>query len=107
MIVVNDGSTDDTLEQLVDELDLVPVEAVSRGIVETEQIVERTTARRRTRGSSWSTRVNGGKADALNAGLNHSRYRYICGVDADMVFARDALSRAMREIAADPRTSWG
>ena len=46
---------------------------------------------------------NAGKADAHNAGLNHSRYRYVCGVDADMVFARDALTRAMREIAADPR----
>ncbi len=32
VIVVNDGSTDDTLERLRDALDLVPVEASSRGV---------------------------------------------------------------------------
>ena len=46
--------------------------------------------------------MNGGKADALNAGLNHCRYRYVCGVDADMVFAPTAFTRAMREISGDP-----
>ena len=47
-------------------------------------------------------KANGGKADALNVGLNHCRYRYVCGVDADMVFAPTALTRAMREISGDP-----
>jgi cellulose synthase/poly-beta-1,6-N-acetylglucosamine synthase-like glycosyltransferase len=102
VIVVNDGSTDDTLERLVADLGLVPVEATSRGIVPSERV-------ERYYRSPTDARLlvvdkrNGGKADALNAGLNHSRYRYICGVDADMVFARDALTRAMREIAADLR----
>ena len=102
VIVVNDGSTDDTLEQLVAELDLVPVEAVSREIVPSEPVERYYRSPADTRLLVVDKR-NGGKADALNAGLNHSRYRYICGVDADMVFARDALTRAMREIAADPR----
>ena len=38
VVVVNDGSTDDTLERLVAELDLVPVEASSRSVVETEEV---------------------------------------------------------------------
>ena len=38
VIVVNDGSTDDTLERLVEALELVPVEATSRGVVATERI---------------------------------------------------------------------
>ena len=101
VIVVNDGSTDDTLEVLVDELGLVPVDAVAR----------RRSRPRRSTGYYRSPsdprllvidKANGGKADALNAGLNHCRHRYVCGVDADMVFARDALSRAMREIVRDP-----
>ena len=39
VIVVNDGSTDDTLERLVDELGLVPVEASGRDVVETEPVM--------------------------------------------------------------------
>jgi cellulose synthase/poly-beta-1,6-N-acetylglucosamine synthase-like glycosyltransferase len=102
VIVVNDGSTDDTLERLVAELELVPVEAASRDIVRSEPVDRYYRCPADARLLVVDKR-NGGKADALNAGLNHSRYRYVCGVDADMVFARDALTRAMREIAADPR----
>ena len=36
-------------------------------------------------------KVKGGKADALNAGLNLSRYRYICNTDADTIFEKDSL----------------
>ena len=39
VIVVNDGSTDDTLDRLRTTLDLVPVEASSRGLIETEPVV--------------------------------------------------------------------
>jgi glycosyltransferase involved in cell wall biosynthesis len=38
VIVVNDGSTDGTLERLVAELELVPVEAASRDIVRSEPV---------------------------------------------------------------------
>jgi biofilm PGA synthesis N-glycosyltransferase PgaC len=101
VIVVNDGSTEDTLARLVDELDLVPVEASSREVLETEQVVGyyRSPSDRRL---LVVDKANGGKADALNAAINHSRYRYVCAVDADMVFARGSLARAMREIVRDP-----
>ena len=106
IVVVNDGSTDDTLERIVHELELVPVDASSRGTIETEEV----------RGYYRSPedarllvvdKANGGKADALNSGLDHARYRWICGVDADMVFARDALARAMRAITREPATIVG
>ena len=106
VIVVNDGSTDDTLEKLRRTLDLVPVEESSRGLIETERIVSYYRSRSDPR-LLVIDKVNGGKADALNAGLNHSRCRYVCGVDADMVFASDALSRAMRVITQDPKTIVG
>ena len=101
VIVVNDGSTDDTFERLVDELGLVPVEASSRGVVETEHVLGygRSPGDRRL---LVVDKVNGGKADALNAAFNHCRYRYVCAVDADMVFTRGSLARAMREIVRDP-----
>ena len=45
---------------------------------------------------------NGGKSDALNAGLNVARFRYVCGVDADTVFDREALLKGMRRVVEDP-----
>ena len=101
VIVVNDGSTDDTLAGLVEALGLVPAGASSREVVTSEPV----TGYYRLPGDRRLLVVdkpNGGKADALNAGLNHSRHRYVCAVDADMVFTRTALSRAMREIVSDP-----
>ena len=47
-------------------------------------------------------KVNGGKADALNCGINLARYRYVCGVDGDTVLAEDALLRGMRPVQRDP-----
>jgi biofilm PGA synthesis N-glycosyltransferase PgaC len=106
VIVVNDGSTDDTMPRLEDELELVPVDARPRGVVATERIRAYYRSRLDPR-LLVIDKANGGKADALNAGLDHCRYRYICGVDADMVFARDALSRAMRVVTRDPATVVG
>jgi len=106
VIVVNDGSTDDTLARLVDALDLVQVVARPRGVVATAPIRAYYRSRRDPR-LLVIDKVNGGKADALNVGLDHCRYRYVCGVDADMVFAKDALARAMRVVTRDPENIVG
>ncbi|HKY25067.1 MAG TPA: glycosyltransferase family 2 protein [Gaiella sp.] len=101
VIVVNDGSTDDTLSRLLIGLDLVSVAVSSRGRFPTARIggYYRTSSEPRL---LVIDKENGGKADALNAGLDHARYAYVCGVDADMIFARDALTRAMRVVVSDP-----
>jgi cellulose synthase/poly-beta-1,6-N-acetylglucosamine synthase-like glycosyltransferase len=106
VIVVNDGSTDETLERLRDAVDLVPVEESSREVVVSEPITAYYRSLEYPR-LLVIDKANGGKADALNAGLNHARHRYVCGVDADMVFARDAISRAMRTLTRDPGTIVG
>jgi cellulose synthase/poly-beta-1,6-N-acetylglucosamine synthase-like glycosyltransferase len=48
-------------------------------------------------------KVNGGKADSLNCGLNLARYRYICGVDGDTILSRSCLLNGMRLALADPQ----
>jgi cellulose synthase/poly-beta-1,6-N-acetylglucosamine synthase-like glycosyltransferase len=52
-------------------------------------------------------KVNGGKADALNSGVNLTRYPYICTVDGDTVYTRDALLKGMRLVLRDPNTIIG
>ena len=101
VIVVDDGSTDDTLTRLRGAFHLVPVEAASRDVVATASIQAYYRSELHPR-LLVIDKVNAGKADALNTGLNHARYRYVCGVDSDMVFARDALTRAMRVVVSDP-----
>ncbi|MBD3275334.1 MAG: glycosyltransferase, partial [Candidatus Marinimicrobia bacterium] len=47
---------------------------------------------------------NGGKSDALNAGLNYCRTPLYCGMDADTILERDALIRIVRVFLEDVNT---
>ena len=82
VIVVNDGSKDNTLEKLkaTFNLHLVPADIEKR--IPCQQILGV------YRSPDYPAlvvldKLNGGKADALNAGINVSRYPLICAIDAD------------------------
>ena len=101
VIVVNDGSNDGTLACLVRDFGLAPFAVFSKRFVETERVrsVYRSAA---IPNLIVIDKDNGGKADALNAGLNAAHFRYVCGVDADTVFSEDALLKGMRLVMTDP-----
>ena len=99
--MVDDGSTDGTLARLVEAFALVPVRKVVQGAVPTAP-VRATYASTRHPNLFVVDKVNGGKADALNAGMGAARHPYLCAVDADAIIEEDALLRAAGPIIDDP-----
>ena len=101
VLVVDDGSTDATLERLIAAFDLVWVDLIYRQLLPTQPIRGFYLSRRITNLTVISKR-NGGKPDALNSGLNLCRTPYFCTLDADCILERDALLRLMRPVLASP-----
>ncbi len=101
VIVVNDGSTDGTIERLRAAFDLVPVRKALRDGIQCAPV--RATYASRRHPALWVLdKQNGGKADALNAGVNAARYPYVCAVDADAMLEEDALLHVAKPIMDDP-----
>lgn len=101
VVVVNDGSKDQTLARLRERFQLVEVKTVYRREVACKPI-------RAVYRSPIEPRLivvdkdNGGKADALNAGINVARTPLVCCVDADSLIDRRALLRMVEPFIYDP-----
>ena len=104
VLVVNDGSKDGTMAALIAAFDLVPAVRAPTAEIPTKGEV-RQVYRSRHRPGLWVLdKGNGGKADALNAGLNYVRTPLFCAIDADSLLEREALSRIVRPFLEDDRT---
>jgi len=95
VVVVNDGSKDDTMEQLRHAFDLYEVPRIYPETIPTKPL--RGVYRSRTRSRLLVLdKENGGKADSLNAAINASRFPLVIAVDADTLIESDALLRLTR-----------
>lgn len=92
VIIINDGSKDDSLEQLINAYDLYKADFFVNQQLKTKPV----------RGVYRSNnpvyrklivvdKENGGKADALNVGVNIARNDYFVCIDVDCVLEQDAL----------------
>jgi len=103
VIVVNDGSTDRTLEEMREEFHLRPVRGVYVAELKSAPIRGLYRSSAHPQLLVVDKEPGGSKADAVNAGLNAATSPYICVVDADSVLERDARLRIMVPILADPK----
>lgn len=98
LIIVNDGSKDDSLEQLINTFNLE---------ANKEPLIESTIAHAKIKTIYKSTKKkyqhltvidkeNGGRSDALNAGIASARTKLILCTDADCIIEQDALLKMVR-----------
>lgn len=92
VIVVNDGSRDNSMEILIKTYDLVLTELDVNLKVETKKIRGIYTSRNAAfKKLIVVDKENGGKADALNVGLNIAQNPYVVCIDVDCILDRDSL----------------
>ena len=98
VIIINDGSKDDSLEKLIKAYDLIKVEYTINNQIPTKPLRQ---------GVFKSTnpafeklivvdKENGGKADALNLGLNISPNKYVACIDVDCLLLEDSLQKMIK-----------
>lgn len=102
IVVVNDGSTDQTLKNLIEAFELRRLDKVYRRSIATKEI----------RGLYGNLLIpnlvvidkeKGGKSDALNAGINVARFPLFCSVDADSIIEDNALLRVVKPFMEHPK----
>ena len=101
VVIVDDGSEDRTTPALVQAFDLIELPLGDRFAIPTAPIEEIYVSRRDPRLRVVRKR-NGGRSDAINAGLNVARKELVAIVDADTLLEPDALRRIGEVFAADP-----
>lgn len=103
VIIVNDGSTDNMFQILQENFGLIPVPPSCAGVLLTSEIKSYYASRDYPE-LLVIDKVNGGKADALNAGLNACQSEIVVCADADTLVDDQALNRLIRPFLLHPDT---
>jgi cellulose synthase/poly-beta-1,6-N-acetylglucosamine synthase-like glycosyltransferase len=104
VIVVNDGSSDKSLERAIEAYDMERVHFYDAQRISTRDIK----GVYHSRNPAYHNlilvdKVNGGKADALNAGINVSDKAHIVCIDVDSIIEPDALLKLARPFLEESR----
>ena len=103
VILVNDGSKDKTLATVVKAFQLFPSYRANPGNIKT-QTIKSIYLSKIYPNLVVVDKANGGKADALNAGINISRYPIVTGIDTDSLLEKGTLLKMIRPFLEKPET---
>lgn len=105
IILINDGSTDNSMEQLITEFQLVKVDYAYDPKIKTQPV----TGIYKSGNPAYSKltvidKVNGkSKADAVNAGINVASFDYFVCTDVDCILDKNALLKLLKPVLEEPR----
>lgn len=101
IIVVDDGSKDKTSQSLIEAFGMQQIrQPIQRRIAcQPEEFIYTTLDQKVP--LTLIRKKNGGKADALNMGINASRYPYFICMDADSVLQYNSLREIVRPVLED------
>jgi len=102
VILINDGSKDNTLSMLLENFTLLKIDTWMASTLTTKPVtgIYETGDKRLI----LIDKVNGGKADSINAGINYSTGDFICTIDADSILDSKALKEVVRPFLEKPYT---
>jgi cellulose synthase/poly-beta-1,6-N-acetylglucosamine synthase-like glycosyltransferase len=100
VIVINDGSKDETLQRMIDRFKMTPQKSKvypKRNGIDTKPIKAIYNSEIYPN-LVLVDKINGGKSDALNAGINLARYPYFASIDGDTILEPDSFLKIMKPI---------
>lgn len=105
IVVIDDGSNDDTSNKLINKFKLKKVPRPIRRLVKckNEQFIYEAYIKDGIK-LTLVKKENGGKADALNMGINVSKYPLFISLDADSILQRDSISNIVMPFMEDDTT---
>jgi cellulose synthase/poly-beta-1,6-N-acetylglucosamine synthase-like glycosyltransferase len=103
VIVINDGSKDDSLQKLINVYDLEKVDYFIVQHIDTKRIRGVYKSRNPVHKKLVVVdKENGGKADALNVGINVAANQYIVCIDVDCILEQDAMLKLVKPFIEHP-----
>lgn len=103
VLIINDGSKDDSLEKLIKAYDLYQVDFFINQQIATKKVRGIYKSKNKIyRKLIVIDKENGGKADALNVGVNIAKNQYIVCIDVDCILEQDALLKLAKPFLEYP-----
>ena len=105
VIIINDGSTDNTEDIIINHFGLAKVLKPIKNLVKSNKHISIYEGQS-TEGINITliNKKNGGKGDALNSGINTALYPYVACIDADSILQKDALREIIKPFLTDEKT---
>lgn len=102
IVIINDGSKDKTLEQLIKSFHLVEDDSLYFNFIPTKEIKKVYKSKSKSfKNLKVIDKENGGKSDALNSGINICKHDIITSIDVDCILESNALLKLIKPFLND------
>lgn len=97
IVIINDGSSDNSMQLLIDAYELEKRDILFHDFIPSKKIKGIYKSNNKAfKSLTLIDKENGGKADALNTGINVCRNSVICCIDVDCILENDAMLKLIK-----------